>query len=64
MISNVDLQIVVEEICAVDPGFATILLVNGLALMPLVWFGSEQQKQNGWYPRPAIRAVNTWPDGP
>jgi alkylation response protein AidB-like acyl-CoA dehydrogenase len=27
-ISNVDLQIVVEEITAVDPGFATILLVN------------------------------------
>ena len=44
-ISNVDLQIVVEEICAVDPGFATILLVNGLALMPLVWFGSNAQKQ-------------------
>ena len=43
-ISNVDLQIVAEEITAVDPGFATILLVNGLALMPLVWFGSEEQK--------------------
>jgi nitroalkane oxidase len=49
-ISNVDLQIVVEEICAVDPGFATILLVNGLALMPLVWFGSEQQKQKWLVP--------------
>src|ERR1700749_4952497 len=35
-ISNVDLQIVAEEITAVDPGFATVLLVNGLALMPLV----------------------------
>jgi alkylation response protein AidB-like acyl-CoA dehydrogenase len=44
-ISNVDLQIVAEEITAVDPGFATVLLVNGLALMPLAWFGSEQQKQ-------------------
>jgi nitroalkane oxidase len=44
-ISNVDLQIVAEEITAVDPGFATVLLVNGLALMPIAWFGSEQQKQ-------------------
>lgn len=49
-ISNVDLQIVVEEICAVDPGFATILLVNGLALMPLVWFASEAQKQKWLIP--------------
>ena len=44
-ISNVDLQIVAEEITAVDPGFATILLVNGLALMPVAWFGSEEQKR-------------------
>jgi nitroalkane oxidase len=44
-VSNLDLQIVAEEITAVDPGFATVLLVNGLALMPLVWFGSERQKQ-------------------
>lgn len=44
-VSNVDLQIVAEEITAVDPGFATILLVNGLALMPLAWFGSEEQKR-------------------
>lgn len=44
-ISNVDLQIVAEEIAAVDPGFATVLLVNGLALLPLVWFGSPDQKQ-------------------
>lgn len=44
-VSNVDLQVVAEEITAVDPGFATILLVNGLALMPLVWFGSEDQKR-------------------
>jgi len=43
-VSNVDLQVIAEEITAVDPGFATVLLVNGLALMPLVWFGSEQQK--------------------
>ena len=44
-ISNLDLQIVAEEITAVDPGFATILLVNGLALMPIAWFGSEAQKR-------------------
>jgi alkylation response protein AidB-like acyl-CoA dehydrogenase len=44
-VSNIDLQIVAEEICAVDPGFACILLVNGLALLPLVWFGSEEQKK-------------------
>lgn len=44
-VSNVDLQIVVEEITAVDPGFATVLLVNGLALMPVAWFASEEQKR-------------------
>ena len=44
-VSNVDLQIVAEEITAVDPGFATILLVNGLALMPLAWYGTEAQKR-------------------
>ncbi len=44
-ISNMDIQIVVEEIGAVDPGFGCVLLVNGLALMPLVWFASEEQKE-------------------
>jgi alkylation response protein AidB-like acyl-CoA dehydrogenase len=44
-LTNMDVQIAAEEICAVDPGFACILLVNGLALMPLVWFGSEKQKE-------------------
>src|SRR5262249_965805 len=44
-VSNVDLQIVAEEITAVDPGFATILLVNGLGLMPFAWYGSEEQKR-------------------
>lgn len=44
-VSNVDLQIVAEEITAVDPGFATVLLVNGLALMPVAWFASEEQKR-------------------
>ncbi|MDN5930821.1 MAG: acyl-CoA/acyl-ACP dehydrogenase [Pseudonocardia sp.] len=41
--SNVDMMITTEELCAVDAGFPTILLVNGLALMPLTWFGTEQQ---------------------
>ncbi len=44
-ITNMDVQIAVEEIGAVDPGFGCVLLVNGLALMPLVWFGSEAQKK-------------------
>ncbi len=44
-VSNIDLQIVAEEICAVDPGFACILLVNGLSLLPIAWFGNEDQKQ-------------------
>lgn len=43
--SNVDLLITTEELSAVDAGFPTIILVNGLALMPLTWFGSEQQRE-------------------
>lgn len=43
--TNLDYQIVSEEICAVDPGFGCVLLVNGLALMPIIWYGSEDQKQ-------------------
>lgn len=43
--SNVDLMIAAEELCAVDPGFPTIVLVNGLGLMPLTWFGSEDQRE-------------------
>jgi radical SAM protein with 4Fe4S-binding SPASM domain len=42
--SNVDLQIVAEELCTVDPGFACTLLVNGLTLLPILWYGSEEQK--------------------
>ena len=44
-VSNVDLQIICEEICAVDPGFGCTLLVNGLGLYPLIWYGNEEQKQ-------------------
>jgi alkylation response protein AidB-like acyl-CoA dehydrogenase len=43
--SNVDFQIVAEEICAVDPGFACTILVNGLTLLPILWYGSEEQKE-------------------
>lgn len=43
--SNLDSQIASEEICAVDPGFGCTLLVNGLGLMPLIWWGSEKQKK-------------------
>jgi nitroalkane oxidase len=43
--TNIDTQIVSEEICAVDPGFACTLLVNGLGLWPLIWWGSEAQKK-------------------
>jgi len=50
-VSNLDLQLVAEEICAVDPGFATTLLVNGLGLMNVVWFGTDAEKEK-WL-RPA-----------
>lgn len=43
--SNMDGLIASEEICAVDPGFGCTLLVNGLGLMPLIWWGSEAQKK-------------------
>lgn len=43
--SSVDFLIAIEELCAVDPGFPTILLVNGLALMPLLWFGTDEHRE-------------------
>lgn len=43
--SNVDYVIAAEEIQAVDPGFGTTLLVNGLGLMPIWYYGTEEQKQ-------------------
>jgi hypothetical protein len=55
--SIVDTIIVTEELAAVDGGFPTILLVNGLALMPLTWFGTEQQCQK-WIGR-AVDGTNT-----
>jgi acyl-CoA dehydrogenase len=43
--SNVDFVIAAEEIQAVDPGFGTTVLVNGLGLMPVWYYGTEQQKE-------------------
>jgi alkylation response protein AidB-like acyl-CoA dehydrogenase len=50
--SNVDFLIAIEELCAVDPGFPTILLVNGLALLPVLWYGTDEQRDT-WLPRAA-----------
>ncbi|WP_234028035.1 acyl-CoA dehydrogenase family protein [Pseudonocardia dioxanivorans] len=44
-LSNVDFLIAAEEIQAVDPGFGTTVLVNGLGLMPVWYYGTEEQKQ-------------------
>ncbi len=35
-----DIVIAAEELCAVDPGFACTVLVNGMGLMPVVWYGA------------------------
>jgi alkylation response protein AidB-like acyl-CoA dehydrogenase len=56
-ISNVDLIIAAEEICAVDPGFACTILCNGLGLMPVVWYGSDEQKER------FLRAATADPSG-
>ena len=53
--SIVDTLIVTEELSAVDGGFPTTILVNGLALMPLVWFGTEKQCAK-WIGRAVDRA--------
>jgi alkylation response protein AidB-like acyl-CoA dehydrogenase len=50
--STVDFLLAIEELCAVDPGFPTVLLVNGLALMPLLRFGTEAQRER-WIGRAA-----------
>ena len=44
-LSNVDFLIAAEEVQAVDPGFGTTLLVNGLGLMPVWYYGTEEQKK-------------------
>jgi alkylation response protein AidB-like acyl-CoA dehydrogenase len=50
-LSNVDLILAAEEICAVDPGFACTVLVNGLGLMPVWYYGTDEQKER--FLRPA-----------
>src|SRR4051794_33549487 len=44
-LTNAELILAAEEICAVDPGFACTVLVNGLALLPVWYWGTEEQKQ-------------------
>ena len=44
-VSCVDLVIAAEEICVADPGFACTVLCNGLGLMPIAWYGNEEQKE-------------------
>src|SRR5713226_794880 len=56
-LSNVDISIAAEELCAVDPGFACTILVNGLGMMPVWWYGNEAQK-NRW-----LRAATSDPTG-
>ena len=64
-VSCVDLVIAAEEICVVDPGFACTVLCNGLGLMPVAWYGSEEQK-NGSSRRGDLRPdrPSTWAAGP
>ena len=50
-LSNVDVLIAAEEVCAVAPGFACTVLVNGLGLMPVWYWGTEEQKDR--FLRPA-----------
>lgn len=56
-VSCVDLVIAAEEICAVDPGFACTVLCNGLGLMPIAWYGSDEQKER------ILRAATSDPTG-
>jgi alkylation response protein AidB-like acyl-CoA dehydrogenase len=44
-LSNVDFVLAAEEIQAVDPGFGTTVLVNGLGLLPVWYYGTEEQKR-------------------
>jgi alkylation response protein AidB-like acyl-CoA dehydrogenase len=50
-LSNLDIAIAAEEFCTVDPGFPTTILVNGLGLMPVLWYGSDEMKER--FLRPA-----------
>ncbi|MGE0248355.1 MAG: acyl-CoA dehydrogenase family protein [Thermoleophilia bacterium] len=52
-LTTLDIVIAAEEICAVDPGFACTLLVNGLGLLPVLYWGSEEQKERFFRPATA-----------
>ena len=56
-VSNVELIIAAEEICAIDPGFACTVLVNGLGLLPVWYWGNEEQKDR------YLRAATSDPTG-
>ncbi len=56
-LSNVDVILAAEEICAIDPGFACTILVNGLGLMPVWYWGTEEQKNR------FLRAATSDPSG-
>lgn len=56
-LSNVDVILAAEEICAVDPGFACTILVNGLGLLPVWYWGTEEQKNR------FLRAATSDPSG-
>lgn len=62
-LSQVDFLIAVEELCAVDPGFATTLLVNGLALKPLLWAAPRSCGTGGSGAPPVTPPVVSWPGG-
>jgi nitroalkane oxidase len=56
-LSNVDLILAAEEICAIDPGFACTILVNGLGLLPVWYWGTDEQKNR------FLRAATSDPSG-
>ena len=56
-LSNVDVVLAAEELCSVDPGFACTVLVNGLGLMPVWYWGTEEQKNR------FLRAATSDPSG-
>lgn len=56
-LSNVDVILAAEELCAIDPGFACTILVNGLGLMPVWYWGTNEQKDR------FLRAATSDPTG-
>lgn len=44
-LSTLDYAIAAEELCAVDPGVPTTILVNGLGLLPILYYGTDEQKE-------------------